>query len=190
MKNTGTINLETERLILRKINVNDYREAYTSWCNDERVSRYVFWYPHKNENITKELYDMWIKEYDKDYTYRWIVQNKDTNELMGTIDVVKANIDDKIAEVGYCYGVKFWGQGYGTEALKEVLKYLFQEGFDIITLKHDANNPASGRIMQKCGMKQDGIFRKRVIDKYSKQRNDIIEYSITKEEYIEKWEKI
>ena len=52
------------------------------------------------------------------------------------------------------------GHGYVAEALKEVISYLFKEGYDLVRARHDKNNPNSGQVMQKAGMKYEGTLRK------------------------------
>lgn len=181
----GTKELETERLILRKVRATDAEEAYASWCSDDRVSRYVLWETHENEDITKNLYTAWENEYEDPEIFRWMVVLKETGELMGTIDVPnKKFLRFGTVEIGYCYGQKFWGNGYATEALGAVMKYLFMEvEVDVIFIQHLSNNPASGKVMIKNGLKFEGIERGRIVDKLG-IRNDIYTYSLLREEYL------
>ncbi len=185
MKLIGTKELETERLILRKIKESDAYEAYNNWCSSEKVSKYVMWNIHKNVDVTKKLYKMWEEEYKELDTFRWIVEVKDSHELIGTIDVVsKKFIPFGVCEIGYCYGEKFWNKGYATEALKAVIKYLFEEcDMDVIYAEYLNNNPASGKVMEKSGMKFEGTLRGRIVDKDG-IRNDLQSYSILKKEYF------
>lgn len=184
MKNLGTKKLETERLILRKINENDYKMAFINWCSSDKVEKYVMWNKHKDQLETKELYDKWIIDYD-DVTYRWIIELKETKEVIGTIDVSKKFLLSSTCELGYCLSDKYWNKGYMTEAIKEVIRFLFEEcEAETIWAEYLENNPASGRVMQKVGMKYEGTLRKRIIDK-DNIRNDLHVYSILKEEYYE-----
>lgn len=187
MKYIGTRNLETERLILRRLTKEDAKEAFNNWCNSDNVSKYVLWEKHKDVSVTEKLYEMWEKEYEDLTTYRWIVQIQETNELIGTIDVAsKKLLPYGTCEIGYCYGEKYWGQGYATEALKAVIKFLFEEcDADTIFADYLSNNPASGKVMKKAGMTFEGILRSRIIDK-DNTRNDLGCYSITKDEYFNK----
>lgn len=182
MNNLGTKMLETERLILRKIKENDYKEAFKNWCNSDKVDKYVTWKKHENESITKNLYDSWISEYD-DTTYRWIIELKSTKEVVGTIGVSKKFLSSSTCEFGYCLGDKYWNKGIMTEAINEVIRFLFLEcGAKTIWAEFLENNPASGKVMQKVGMKYEATLRKRVVDK-DNIRNNLIVYSLLDEEY-------
>jgi len=187
MKYIGTKELETERLILRKLTANDYADAYINWCSSEEVSKYVLWSKHKDPIFTKMLYEAWENEYEDLKTYRWIVELKKTKDLIGVIDVVsKKYMVFGTVEIGYCYGEKFWNKGYASEALKRVIKFLFEEcDVDTICAEHMSNNIASGKVMVNSGMTYEGTLKSRVIDK-NNLRNDLLSYSITKEEYFKK----
>lgn len=56
MKHIGTKNLETERLILRRLTKSDAKEAFNNWCNREKASKYVLWKKHKDVSVTEELF--------------------------------------------------------------------------------------------------------------------------------------
>lgn len=187
MNKIGTKELETERLILRRLKNEDYLDAFNNWCNNPKVAKYTTWEAHKTPEITKEVIENWVKQYEDLSVFRWGVQNKETGELMGTIDVVdssRESNDIDVFEIGYCYGEKFWGKGYGTESLKAVIKYLFEEvGAEVIYAEHLSQNPVSGIVMKKAGMKYEGSQRGRYIDKDG-IRNDMISYSILREEYL------
>lgn len=157
MNNTETI--ETERLILRRIEKSDYKDMFNNWASDSEVSKYLTWETHKNNEETKQVIENWVEEYKIEHTYRWIVTLKDTKTPIGTIDVVSKSINEKRAEIGYCYGKNWWGQGFATEALKEVLKYVNKKGFELITAKHLISNPASGKVMEKAGMEYNATLK-------------------------------
>ena len=187
MNDLGTQTLETDRLILRKIKESDAEEAFKNWTNDSKTTRYVTWEPHGTVKVTKKLFKTWEEQYNEPYTYKWIVYVKELDKIIGTIDIVHKDIEYKTCEIGYCYGSKYWNKGYGTEALKAVLEYLFNKvGFELIEIRHQEENPASGRVMQKAGLKYETILRERMIDKETKKRANIVVYSLTKEEYNQK----
>ncbi len=180
--NKGTVNLETERLVLRKIILDDYEDIFNTWTNDFNVSKYVTWNVHKNPLETKKLTNYWVNDYENEYCYRWLVVLKSTNEVIGMIDVISKNIQFMTAEVGYCYGSKFWGKGYATEALKEVIKYLHEEGFYVVYAQHFASNIASGKVMSKAGMTYECTLKSRVINKNGERENVCVYSSIISSE--------
>ena len=183
MKDLGTVTLETKRLVLRRITKDDAAVAFKNWTNDIETTRYLTWKPHGTVENTKKLFEMWENEYNDPNTYRWVVEVKELGEVIGTIDVVHQSIKSGTAEIGYCYGSKFWGNGYGTEALTRVIHYLLNDvGFELIEAKHFVTNPASGRVMEKSGMKYEATLRSRMIDQYTGERVDLKVYSIMKED--------
>lgn len=180
MKNIGTQKLETQRLILRKFNNNDYIGMYDNWASDEQVTKYVSFNLHKDYKETQEILNEWIKEYDNG-SYNWVVELKDTYEIIGNVSVIETNKKHNNCEIGYVFGSKFWGNGYASESLKVVLEFLLNEcDFHLIEAKHHASNPASGRVMEKAGMKKDGILRERRINKIKDGFDDLVVYSIVK----------
>lgn len=175
-------NLETERLILRKWLVSDAEMAYSNWATDEEMHKFVSWPIHKSINETENLINNWIEEYNN-VSYNWVVEIKNIHEIIGNIAVGKVNKKQNTCDLGYCYGSKFWGNGYGTEALRAVAEYLLNdENFHLVEAAHVSNNPASGRIMQKAGMHKDGELRERRLSKIDNKYYSLVWYTILKEE--------
>ncbi|WP_295250953.1 GNAT family N-acetyltransferase [uncultured Catenibacterium sp.] len=176
----GTATLNTKRLILREFKIEDANDMYHNWASDEKVTRYLTWPPHKSVDDTKESLALWIQSYEKGDSYNWGIVVKDKNVLIGNISVTNIDYKTNTVEVGYCIGRAYWGYGYVAEALKEVISYLFKEGYDLVRARHDKNNPNSGRVMLKAGMKYEGTLRK-----YAKNNQGVVDdvlYSILPEE--------
>ena len=188
MKHKGTVKLETSRLLLRKFVGEDSKAMYENWASQDEVTKFLTWPTHKNALITKDLLIGWVKDYDKLDCYNWVIELKETGEIIGNISVVKIKENIKEAELGYCMGTKWWGQGIMAEAGKAVVKYLFEEvGFNRIAAAHDKNNLKSGRVMQKIGMTYEGTLRSAG---FSNQGIiDEVWYSILKEDFIKKQDK-
>ena len=158
LNHSGSPDLYTDRLHLRRYRPEDFLMMYNNWTSDPEVAKYVNWGPHESPEITKGLVNMWVEGYESSTVYRWGIE-KD-GELIGDISVVRWREDDENCEIGYCLCRRFWNQGLMTEALNRVIDYLFDTvGFHRIALCHDIANPASGRVMQKCGMQKEGVFR-------------------------------
>ena len=184
MKFLGTKILETERLILRKVKDDDYITAFYEWSNDPSQVLYTIHGVHNSIEDTKELFDKWIKQSNEDKTFRWMITLKDTNEFIGVINAESSFAKYDTEDIGYTIGKKYWNKGYASEALKAVIKYLFEEcEVETICAEHMEDNVASGKVMQKSGMKLDGVLRKRCVARTGKRQN-IMCYSILKDEYF------
>lgn len=144
--------LYTKNLILREFNKNDAQAIYNNWANDERVAKYCRWYPHDSVDASSELLNIYLNEYEQGFKYRWAITQKEKNEPIGSIDVVDITDNGKTAEVGYVLSYDYWNRGYMTEALNIVISTLFNDGFDKVIAKHQIDNFASGKVMEKCGM--------------------------------------
>lgn len=183
MENKGTKRLETDRLILRRFIIEDAEMMYQNWASDPEVTRFLTWPTHPNVNVTKTLLEDWIKRYEDNATYNWVMELKDTHEVIGNISVVKLREDISAADMGYCMGRAWWGKGLMPEALRAVIDYLFAEvGVNRIAACHDVNNPKSGRVMDKAGMKVEGIWR--AAGKNNIGVCDEVWHSILREEWV------
>ena len=135
MNKVGTRQIETERLLLRRFVIEDAEDMYSGWCNDPEVSKYLTWPPHESADVTRYLLNTWIPEYEKGEYFNWVMELKETGKIIGNIS-------------------------YMPEALKAVIDYLFDvAGMNRVVASHDVNNPKSGRVMQKAGMKYEGTLR-------------------------------
>ena len=156
----GTVQLETERLLLRQFTLEDAPSMYKNWANDKRVCHFLTWPTHSSVEVTQSVLSSWISQYDQGDFYQWGIVLKDTEELIGDISVTKVDKKTNTVEIGYCIGYNYWGHGYVAEALKEVISYLFDEGYDLVRARHDLNNSRSGKVMKKAGMVYEGTLRK------------------------------
>ncbi len=152
MIHKGTKKLHTERLLLRRFTLDDAQEMFDNWANDGEVTKFLSWQPHGKISVTKALLKDWENSYQNPNCYNWgIVYD---NKLIGSIGFLNPNDDLFEAEAGYCMSKDYWGMGIMAEALFAILKFAFEDvGFKRIYAKHDVNNPNSGKVMKKCGMK-------------------------------------
>ena len=159
LNHKGTQIIETARLILRRAVIDDAEIMFRNWANDADVTKYLTWLPHGNIEVTKTLLASWVESYEKDDYYQWMIVLKETDEPIGSLMVTTTG-RAKSAHVGYCIGKAWWHQGYMSEALKAVIDFLFDEvGYHRVESLHDPNNPHSGNVMMKCGMKYEGTLR-------------------------------
>lgn len=158
MTHQGTKTVKTERLILRQFTTGDAEAMFRNWASDPRVTRFLTWEPHASVEVTKSVIEGWCALYQNPAYYHWGIEYG--GELVGGISVVRQNEHDETAELGYCIGHGFWGLGITTEAARGVIDYLFREvGVHRVSIRHATDNPASGRVADKCGMRLEGILR-------------------------------
>ena len=160
MNKTGTQRIETERLILRPFVAEDAEDMYQNWASDPEVTKFLTWPTHASVEISKMLLNDWIPRYDDGGYFNWAIEWKGNGGVIGNISVVRLREDIDEAEIGYCMSKAYWGRGIMPEALKAVMDYLFDTaGMNRVSACHDANNPKSGRVMEKAGMKKEGVLR-------------------------------
>ena len=143
--------IETERLLLRKIRIEDAKAMFDNWASDPEVTKYLTWNPHENIEVTKIIINRWLEEEKDPKTIRFVITLKDSGDPIGSIDVV--NYIDGNPEIGYCLSKKYWNQGLMTEACKAFAKYLFNKGFNKVLIKALVENISSNRVIEKCGFK-------------------------------------
>ena len=160
MNKTGTQRLETHRLILRRCRVEDAEDMFNNWASDPEVTKFLTWPTHSSTEVSGMVLADWAARYEDGSFFQWMIEWKENSQAIGSIAVVKLDEAKESADIGYCLGRKYWGRGIMPEALRAVMDYLFDTvGVNRIAACHDVNNPKSGRVMAKAGMKKEGIFR-------------------------------
>jgi len=148
--------LHTPRLILRAFTETDAEDIF-SWASDERVTMFLGWLPHERIEETKQALAGWIGQYENDH-YGWAIEFG--GKVIGRIHTNYVSRQHRRCELGYYIGHDYWNKGLMTEALSGVLEYFFNEvGLNRVEAIYEPDNPASGRVMQKCGMKYEGTLR-------------------------------
>jgi len=179
--NKGTKTIKTDRLVLRKFEEKDYEAMFSNWASEEEVAKNAGWPKHTNPEDTKELVKFWVDEYKQENVFNWIIELKGTP--IGSITIVKKDINNRTCELGYNIGKKYWNNGYATEAIKSVVDYMFSiDLFDTITAQCFEFNIPSIRVLEKNQFKKDGTLRNRYI--IDGKKINIVELSLIKEEYI------
>ena len=145
----GTVELWTERMILRRYRPEDADELYRYLGTDPEMYEYSGWNPYATLEMARETVQGFIDSYDDDHTYSWVMDIDDV--IVGTIGAY--DYKDNQIEVGFSV-VKGWqGRGFATEALKKVLEYLTEnEGIPCVTAWCAAENIGSQRVLEKAGM--------------------------------------
>lgn len=90
MKHCGTQELETERLVLRRLSIDDSEMMFNNWASDRQVTQYLRWNAHRSWGETAETLNEWEKHYDDPAFYQWGITDKHTEVLFGTISLFPA----------------------------------------------------------------------------------------------------
>ena len=161
MKHCGTQTIETERLRLRPFSIDDAEAMYNNWASDPEVTKFLTWPAHKNVAVSTAVLESWVSSYSQKNYYQWaIVLKEHGSDPIGSIAAVSMNDDIDMIHIGYCLGKTWWHQGIMSEALKAVMDFFFDTvEANRIESRHDPNNPHSGLVMKKCGMKYEGTMR-------------------------------
>lgn len=151
--------IETERLILRLLVPKD-AEAVFVWTGDERVTKYMNYSTYSSE--------VQVREWLETVSSVWGFVRKSDGLLIGSGDVHLSKSPDEAAngfwEFGYCFRYDCWNNGYCTEAAKAMIKYAYERGARKFMAQHAVDNPASGRVMEKCGLTFSGYGSYEKID--------------------------
>ena len=145
--------LETENLILRKFKEEDVEYFFKRVGGSKNVTKYMLWQPHKSLKESRESIEKVISQYESGKCYAWGIALRSDDSIIGRIDLLRFNETESCCSFAYMLGEDFWGKGYGTEALKAVLKYAFEKmDMKKVIADHMSENVASGRVMKKAGM--------------------------------------
>lgn len=154
--------LETERLTLRKMTMHDAADVY-HYARDREVARHVLWEAHQSVWESRAYIRFLLYQYRNGEPGSWGIVLKETGRVVGTIGYMSYNADNSTVEIGYSLAREHWGKGLMTEALDAVIGETFRVlKLHRIEAMHFTDNPASGRVMAKCGMQHEGHMRERI----------------------------
>lgn len=154
MKAFSPVCLRTARLFLRPIEVRD-APIIARLAGDRRVADMTGRIPHPYSLVDAlrwidEVKDAWSTGEKATF----VIERSSDHQIVGVISIS----GESHAEVGYWIGVPYWGKGYATEALREIVRHAFMaHGVEDIEAGHFPDNPASGRVMEKVGMLLRGV---------------------------------
>jgi len=148
--------------VLRALGVEDADAVY-AYARDPAVTEFVTWEPHTSIEQTV-LYLMTVETAYRDAgLLEWGVTLAGSGELIGTCGFARLELDHARGEIGYVVGRAHAGQGYATEAAAAVLRYGFAEiGLHRIEAQCVVDNAASARVLEKIGMRCEGVLASRV----------------------------
>lgn len=174
--------IQLERLLLRPFHFND-ASVVQELAGDKYIAEMTLYIPHPYEDGIAEE---WIKthsvNFDEDRLLELAIEHKEDNHLIGAISI-GINRKFEHGELAYWIGRKYMNNGYCTEAAKGMLRYAFKElKLNRVFARHFGKNPSSGKVMEKIGMKYEGLLRQHV--RKWDQYEDLVYYGLLKDEYL------
>jgi ribosomal-protein-alanine N-acetyltransferase len=149
----SNITLQTERMTLRPWHETDLDDLY-AYASVDGVGQMAGWKPHENKEESQQILNSFIE-------HKRIFALEYQGKAIGSLGIEKYNeekfpefADRKCREIGYVLSKDYWGQGLMPEAVKEVIRYLFEDvELDVILCGHFLWNHQSGRVQEKCGFR-------------------------------------
>jgi RimJ/RimL family protein N-acetyltransferase len=150
--------LETERLRLRRAVMEDAEAIFMEYAQDPEVTKYLTWRPHRKVETVYEFLRLAMESWENGGAFQWAILRKNDARLMGMIGL---RVDGHKLEVGYALARPYWGNGYMTEAVTALIGWALKQG-DVyrVWAVCDVENAASARVMEKAGMRREGILRR------------------------------
>ncbi len=174
-------NLETPRLILRKMSLADAEDVY-EYASDPQVTRFTLWEPHRSLQDSIDFLHNVAGLYAGHHVAPWGIEIRTERKLVGTCGFVSWQVRDGRAEIGYGLSRNYWGQGLMTEAVKAVIDFGFTSmELNRIQAMCDIENHPSYRVMEKAGLQFEGILRGYVLSRGEFRDQRL--YSILREEW-------
>jgi ribosomal-protein-alanine N-acetyltransferase len=176
--------IETERLILRELSMDDVDDIY-GYASIPEVSTFLLWYPHKSKQDSIDFINFAKNMFAKDISIIWGIELKEEKKLIGIFDLRTIQLINNCAEIGYVISNLYWNKGYISEAIQSIIKFCFNDlKLNRVEAHCDKENTGSARVMEKAGMKFEGTLREKLFVK-EKYRSMKL-YSILKSEYIDR----
>jgi ribosomal-protein-alanine N-acetyltransferase len=173
--------LETRRLVLRQLRATDVDDIF-EYASDPEVSRYTLWDTHKTLDETRVFLSYIIEQHRRGEGMVWAVTQRSSGKMIGTCGFGSFKHRDSRAELGFALSRRFWNQGLTTEAVAAVLGFIFGElKLNRVEARCDVENLASARVLEKSGMKYEGILRQHA--RIKAEFRDLKLYSVLREEW-------
>ncbi len=170
--------IKTQRLLLRPLQLSDGFDVQRM-AGKSKVAENTLYMPFPYpDGIAEEWIATHVKDFQEKKQLVLGICRRSDKKLIGCIGLtLKMEIEN--AELGYWIGEEFWNQGFATEAAKAIIQYSFESlNIHKVYANYFSNNPASGRVMEKAGMVQEGYLKEHV--RHWGEYKDLFVYGIVK----------
>ena len=153
------VRLETARLLLRPLRASDAKAIF-DYASDPKVARHVRFATHRSLADSRQFLRHVHDRRGKDCV--WGIVTKETHRLIGTVGLLDCSADHRRAEIGYALHRDYWNQGIATEAVRAIVRHALRKmALNRLEAGCYVGNPASQRVLEKCGFSFEGVLRQR-----------------------------
>ena len=173
--------VEGKHITIRKLKLSDANDIYKN-VNHKDIVRWTksIPYPYLKDGAGKFIRQTYSEMRTKK-SFIFGITLPDTDKVIGIVSLIRINWENKDAELGYWIGKRYWNKGYTTEAAKLIIGYGFRNlKLHRIHAVYIAPNKASGKVMEKAGLRKEGISREAY---YKNSWHDLVSYAILAKEY-------
>ena len=152
------MNLETNRLILRSINLGDKNEVF-EYRSDAEANKFQGWIPKTIDDV-EDFIEKTAKQIDEPETwFQFVVIEKETQKIVGDLGIHFFDSENKQVEIGCTLNKHFQNKGYATESLKRIIDFLFKElNKHRIIASIDPDNKNAIRLVERIGFRKEAHF--------------------------------
>ena len=172
-----------ERVRLRAIEREDI-DRFVRWFNDPEVRRYLLMYEPMSHAKEERWFESYLSRKD-DIILAIEVREGDCWVHIGNVGLHRIDWKNRVATLGIVIGEKeYWGKGYGTEAVRTMLRYAFHElGLNRVELETYSFNPRAQRCYERAGFRREGVRRQALYR--DGEFHDVITMGILRSEFEE-----
>jgi len=181
---TDLLQIETDRLLLRQLTMND-AEALFSYRSNAEVNKYQGWIPKSVADAHEFITTKIVTEVNiTDSWFQLAIILTESGEMIGDVGLHFLDVDDFQVEVGCTLNHLFQGKGYATEALKACINYLFHHlNKHRVIASVDPRNIQSIRLIERLGFRKEAHFRESLL--INDEWCDDIIYATLKSEWLD-----
>lgn len=181
-KNIFDHEIETSRLLLRRLKISDVNDMY-EYTSNPIVCKYLDWDPHTSIVQTKKFLDQEINKYDVAIKENiWGIEFKTDCKLIGVVRVYDYSVKDKRIEVSAILNPAYQGKGIMMEAFRAIMDFCFNTlNLNRIQVRYVPSNIASEKLCKNLGMSYEGLMKKYYSIKGIFE--DAVLYAVTEETY-------
>lgn len=174
--------IQTNRFLLRKPHVSDASAIFDAYAQDDLVVQYLVWRKHADIEATKQFVTYCIDQWTSGQSQPFVIQDRDTECVVGMIELRRTG---HRVNLGYVLARSYWGKGCMTEVCAAVIEFLFSSNPPTFRIEAvcDLENVASSRVMEKLGMKREGVLRAYMMHlNVSPMPRDVYVYSLVQDD--------